>query len=357
MTDRPGPFDPDPPDDEAARRLREVLSSEARAITPSPDGLSAIRDKIRARRTGRRSWLRAIQIGGAAVATAAIAIVAVVVLPHNSGSNGPTGQTGSSPSTSASPTATPSSSAASSAAGAPYPVWVYYVDKRKDPRQLLFRESTQWPSSPQHTFVKDAVSAMLATKAQDPDFTSYWPAGTTLLSATITGDTTAVVDLSAQAATVAAGNAGKADISVQQLLYTIHTAAPKIDALDLRVAGKPIRSLWGTPVTDPIALTPSADVFAHVWITSPDYNAELPSSFSFGGEATVFEANVTWELLQGGGVLRHGATTATIGAPGRGMWSVQLDGLAPGKYLLSAFEVSMKDGSKTFVDDKAITVK
>jgi spore germination protein GerM len=355
MTDRPGPFDPDPPDDEAARRLREVLSSEARGITPSSDGLSAIRDKIRARRSGRRSWVRAMQIGGAAVATAAIAIVAVVVLPHKSGSNSHTGPTASSPS--ATPTATPSASTASSAAGAPYPVWVYYVDKRKDPRQLLFRESTEWPSSPQHTFVKDAVSAMLATKAQDPDYTSYWPAGTTLLSATITGDTTAVVDLSAQAGTAAAGNTGKADISVQQLLYTIHTAAPKIDALDLRIAGKPISTLWGTPVTDPIALSPSADVFAHVWITSPDYNAAVPSSFSFGGEATVFEANVTWELLKGGGVLRHGATTATAGAPDRGMWSVQLDGLAPGDYLLSAFEVSAKDGSKTFVDDKTITVK
>ena len=56
---------------------------------------------------------------------------------------------------------------------------VHYVGKRKDPQQLLFRETTQWTSSPQHTFIKDSVSAMLATPALDPDDTSYWPAGTT----------------------------------------------------------------------------------------------------------------------------------------------------------------------------------
>ena len=62
--------------------------------------------------------------------------------------------------------------------------------------------------------------------AQDPDYTSYWPAGTTVNAVNITGGTTAVVDLSAQAAN---GPAGKGAISAQQLLYTIIASAPKID--------------------------------------------------------------------------------------------------------------------------------
>ena len=80
MSDRPGPFDPADDasaDDQTARRLREVLAREARAITPSADGLAMIREKIRAQRPTRRNWVRAFQIGGAGLATAAVAIIGV----------------------------------------------------------------------------------------------------------------------------------------------------------------------------------------------------------------------------------------------------------------------------------------
>ncbi len=210
MSDRPGPFDPADDasaDDQTARRLREVLAREARAITPSADGLAMIREKIRAQRPTRRNWVRAFQIGGAGLATAAVAIIGVIAVQHKPGStNHPAAATAAASSASPSPTApivppaTPAaSSAPASSAPSSYPVWIYYVDKRKDPQQLLFRERVIWPASPQHTFVKDAVSAMLATPPQDPDYTSYWPAGTTLLSANIVGGTTAVVNLSSEA--------------------------------------------------------------------------------------------------------------------------------------------------------------
>ncbi|MDQ1539904.1 MAG: hypothetical protein QOH29_630, partial [Actinomycetota bacterium] len=68
------------------------------------------------------------------------------------------------------------------------------------------------------------------------------------------------------------------------------------------------------------------------------------------------EANVSWELTQKGGRLQSGFVTASIGAPERGTWSVPLNGLAPGKYTLRAWETSMKDGSITYLDDKVITV-
>jgi hypothetical protein len=171
MSDRPGPFDPDDAsaDDQTARRLREVLAREARAITPSADGLAMIREKIRAQRPTRRNWVRAFQIGGAGLATAAVAIIGVAIAQNKSGTaNHPaaTAAAASSPTPAASapvvPPATPTvSSPLASSAPSSYPVWVYYVDKRKDPQQLLFRERAVWPSSPQHTFVKDAVDAML----------------------------------------------------------------------------------------------------------------------------------------------------------------------------------------------------
>ncbi len=236
-----GPFEPEDPsdsmDDDAARRLRDVLSQEARAITPSADGLSMIREKIRARRGERRGWIRTFQIGGAGLATAAIAVIAVIAVQHNSSGSGKHASVAVAASSSpavVAPVTPPATAAAVSSAEPDYPVLVYYVDKRKDPQQLLFRETTAWPSSPQHTFVKDAVNAMLATPALDPDYVSYWPTGTTLISANIVDNTTAVINLSSEAAN---GPAGEGAISAQQLLYTIIAAAPKIDGLQLQIAG------------------------------------------------------------------------------------------------------------------------
>jgi len=358
MSDRPGPFDPDQPDDETARRLRDVFSQEARSITSSADGLTVIRDKIRAQRGGRRGWVRAFQIGGAGLATAAVAVIGVISVQHNTGSNGHKAAVAAA--SSSVPTPTPAAPSVTAVASSPvasvpstYPVWVYYVDKRKDPQQLLFRETTSWTSSPQHTFVKDAVNAMLAAPALDPDYTSYWPAGTTLLSANIVGDTTAVIDLSSEAAN---GPTGEGAISAQQLLYTIIAAAPKIDGLELRIAGAPVTALWGTPMPTVISPTPSWQVWGHVWITAPAANATVASSVVIKGEATVFEGTVTWQLRSNGGTLKTGSVTADAGAPSRGLWSVTLEGLAPGKYAFRAYETSAKDGSVTFLDDKMFTV-
>ncbi len=379
MSDRPGPFDPDDAsaDDDTARRLREVLASEARAITPSADGLAMIREKIRAQRPRRRNWVRAFQIGGAGLATAAVAIIGVAFAQNKSGTaNHPaaTAAAASSPTPAASapvvPPATPTVvSPPVSSAPSSYAVWVYYVDKRKDPQQLLFREKATWPSSPQHTFVKDAVDAMLATPAQDPDYTSYWPAGTTLLSANIVNTTTAVVNLSSEASN---GPANEAAISAQQLLYTIIAAAPKIDSLQLQIAGVPVTTLWGTPLGVPASSSPPASptatapgtitalpawqVWGHVWITSPLENATVASSVNITGEESVFEGTVTWQLRSNGGILKTASMNASPGAPDRGLWSVTLQGLAPGKYAIRAYETSAKDGSVTYLDDKTFTV-
>ena len=364
MSDRMGPFDPDNEDDEAARRLRELLSAQGQAITPSADALVTIRQKIRAQdhRERRYAWRRMLQVGAAGLGTVTIATVAVIVavsVRHRAPAADHHAVAVASPTVTATPTATPTPAplvepvAPVSSAPATYPVWVYYVDKRKDPDQLLFREQAVAPASPLHTFVKDAVTAMLSTPAHDPDYTSYWPAGTTVTAVNITGDTTAVVDLSAQAAN---GPTGKGAISAQQLLYTIIASAPKIDGLQLRINGTPVTSLWGSPLATTVAPEPAWQVLGHVWITSPLQAETVASSVTISGEASVFEATVSWQILRSGGVLKHGSTNATLGAPDRGTWSVTVQGLAPGPYTVRAYEVSPKDGSITHVDDKAFTV-
>jgi len=76
------------PDDDAARRLRDVLGNEARSIQPSGDGLARIREKIRDRRRERRAWLRPLAVAGAAAATAAIVVAVVVVAPGGGDNHG-----------------------------------------------------------------------------------------------------------------------------------------------------------------------------------------------------------------------------------------------------------------------------
>ncbi|MBX5447122.1 MAG: hypothetical protein IRZ27_01200, partial [Acidothermus cellulolyticus] len=45
----------------------------------------------------------------------------------------------------------------------------------------------------------------------------------------------------------------------------------------------------------------------------------------------------------------------TVGAPAQGDWSASVT-LPPGTYTIRAYELSAKDGSITYLDDKTITV-
>lgn len=343
----------DQPDDETARRLRDILGSEARSIQPSGDGLARIREKIRERRQTRRAWLRPLAIAGAAAATAAVVVAVVLIAPGGSDKHATQpGADGSATTGVVSPA--PSSSAHSSPTpAATHPVTLYFVGAKADPQQLLYPETVLRVPPAGNAFIADAVTALLTTTPTDPDYVNGWPQGTHLLGATIKNETEAIIDLSSEAAN---GPQGLGDISAQQLFYTIHGAAPKIDSVELRIAGKPVTQLWGSQLADPITPKEPFEVFAHVWITTPTQGATVPSVVNFGGDAIVNEANVTWQILMNGSVLRQGFTTASAGAPMQGTWHDSVT-LTPGTYELRAFEVSMKDGSQTYVDTKTFTVQ
>ena len=83
----------------------------------------------------------------------------------------------------------------------------------------------------------------------------------------------------------------------------------------------------------------------------------VASSIQIGGEATVFEGAVHWQILRNGGLLKEGTAQASVGAPDRGTWSATVEGLTPGPYQVRAYEVSAKDGSVTFEDDKMFMVQ
>ena len=276
---------------------------------------------------------------------AAIALLPLLASCTGSSAPGVTAPTPSPTVSSPAPSATASPLPTASTAAALY----YLRDSGRGPR--LYREFHRIPVT--GGAVHDAVMAMLTRAPADADYTSLWPAGTVVLDVRTEGST-AYVDLSDRARGGSSGAAGEA-ASLQQLVHTVTGADNAVTKVQLLVEGKQVPTLWGhVDTTGPISRAPAAEVLGPVWITTPD-NGVVARGGSFGGQATVFEANVSWELLQGGTVVKRGFSTATIGAPGRGTWTATAD-VPPGDYVLRAFESSAKDGSPQWVDDKPLRV-
>lgn len=225
---------------------------------------------------------------------------------------------------------------------------IYYLhDDGHGPR--LYREFHPRPATT--AVVRDAVTAMLTVKAYDNDYTSLWPRGTSVRGARVSG-TTAYVDLSRDARRGSAGGEGEA-ASLQQLVYTVTAAAPSVRSVQLLVEGRAVETLWGhVDASKPMARRLAAEVLGPVWLL---VGSSIKRGGRFGGEASVFEATVSWEFRQGSRVVKVGHTNAETGAPGRGPWSDVAD-VPPGNYVLRAFESSAEDGRPTFVDDKPVTV-
>ncbi|MDT7573524.1 MAG: hypothetical protein QOE05_3698 [Actinomycetota bacterium] len=227
---------------------------------------------------------------------------------------------------------------------------IYYLGDGENWARL-YREFHARPATT--AVVRDAVTAMLTVKPNDSDYISIWPAGTAVRGARVSGST-AYVDLSREALNGHTGGQGE-EASLQQLVYTVTAAAPSVRDVQLLIEGRTVDTLWGHVGTrKPLARRMAAEVLGPVWILTPA-NGTVARGGTFGGEASVFEATVSWELRQGGRVVKKGFTNAAQGAPGRGPWTAKAD-VPPGSYVLRAFESSAKDGSETFVDDKPLTV-
>lgn len=267
------------------------------------------------------------------------------------------------PASAPAPTSQPSVAPAPSATAAPSPApsadpaadtearAVYWLGAADDPRgPRLYREFERRPAA--QDAVRDAVELMLAGQPDDPDYTSLWDDGTTVRDVRGEG-TTAVVDLSAEASTNGGGSAFEA-MSLQQLVHTVTAADPSLTAVRLLVEGRPVETLWGSAdASRPLTRGPAAVTLGPVWL---DVEQGAVLDGGFGGTATVFEATVSWQLRQGDRVVDEGFSTASTGAPGRGEWSATTD--APtGDYELWAFESSARDGSITWPDTKAVTLR
>lgn len=231
----------------------------------------------------------------------------------------------------------------------PVKVPVYYVQDNgagKYPLRI-FPEQHQ-VSSAGNTGLH-AVSALFTAPPTDPDYSSLWASGSvdsvTQQSGLIT------VDLSADAAPV--GNPPTArvyHVALQQIVYTVQQALDSHDPVRIMISGSPPEG-----ATVPLQADPARVIEGAIVIDTPSQDATVQSPVTVEGDASVFEATVSWQILQDGQVVQEGYTTTSSGQKfSPYSFDVALD---PGSYTLRVYEASAEDGSPMFVETKQFTVE
>lgn len=359
---------PDNPDDVEAR-VRRALSTEAQMVNPAGDGLGRIRAGIDEQ--GRRAWWRNPALALAAAAVVGLAAAGGTAAWNNrDGENvvasDPTPSASASATTaSASPTPSPSeTSSPSEAPAAPVALPIYYLgnmagpraDDRTDDTDLrLYREFHAVPLIDGDR-IHTALTEMFSGKAKDPDYSSLWPKDTKVNGVTKSGDV-ATIDLN-RAATRANLGAQAAHQSVQQLVYTVTAADTSVEKVRITIDGRAVAELWGHVALASTGLgrVPAVDVQGLIWLLSPKEGEKVGRTVQVKGVGTAFEATISWDVrTPDGKLVKEGFTEG--GANGEfAEFSDQVT-LAPGTYVMRAFESSAEDGQAIHVDDKTFTVE
>ena len=97
-------------------------------------------------------------------------------------------------------------------------------------------------------------------------------------------------------------------------------------------------------------------VQAPVWIIDPQEGATVGSTFTVDGRGAFFEANVSWQLLQGDRVVKHGFTTAAQGMT-LSPYSFTVRDVPSGDYTIRVYDADMSgEGHAEQQDTKDLTV-
>ncbi|HET7724801.1 MAG TPA: Gmad2 immunoglobulin-like domain-containing protein [Propionibacteriaceae bacterium] len=338
--------------------VRMSLHEKADQITPS-HRLGAILDAEAPARRRSGYWLAGVAamfvlvaalgvgylLGNNGTRTAATSGAAAPAQKDNAGT-----KTGVVPSSAAAPQ-TPTVAAASWA----MPVY-YVVTGTSTSPWLLTRTFASVPDPGDRTArVQAAVSALLAGGAGSASgvygLQKPWVAGTT--ATVTTTDTTLGIVLSQ--AGVSGLTADQQRVAVQSLVWTATAAAQLNVGVRVEVAsGQPVfatkpAGTYSRPATSFTDLVP-------IWVDSPTPGSSVSSPVTVTGQACVFEASFQWQLLRGTTVVDSGNTSATIGCPTQGSYSISLGNRPAGTYTIRVYDLSMKDGSVFYETRVTFTV-
>jgi hypothetical protein len=158
-------------------------------------------------------------------------------------------------------------------------------------------------------------------------------------------------------------SASEGRVAVEQLVWTAQAAVGEGNLPVRFTLADGGTSLAGGETTDHTYSRPSDDmavwaILSPVWIDSPSRGESLAAGkVTVTGVASTNEANVQWEVLQGGKPVASGHTTAEVAAPQRGKYTFTTTALPAGDYTVKVFETSMKDGSVSAAATMPFTLK
>jgi hypothetical protein len=119
----------------------------------------------------------------------------------------------------------------------------------------------------------------------------------------------------------------------------------------------PVASLSPTPrstaavasVSSTPSTTPLTSARGFITVARPLANSRLRPPITISGDASVFEAALTWRITDSAGrVLASGSTTASAGAPARGTYAITASFTPPASdtiAIVEVYELSPRDGT------------
>jgi hypothetical protein len=173
----------------------------------------------------------------------------------------------------------------------------------------------------------------------------------------VAGDTVAVELAGDLRDRPAAMSEAEADMAVEQLVHTVQAAYGRRVPVQLLLDGSRTDTLLGVPVAEPLDAGAPMEVQAPVWIIEPQEGA-AGTDFVVWGRGAFFEANVSWQLLDGDRVVDEGFTTATECCT-LSEFSFGLTAPAPGDYTLRVYDADMSggEGNGEAEDTKRLTFR
>ena len=356
----------DPYDDEQLRALLEDAVADVEP-TPALHDIQTRTQKVTPM-SSKRPWIFAA-IG--AVAATAATVVAVTVLTDDEVE--PTSGPAASPSASA--TAEPTDEATDEPTDEPTEdetepppaeltaVPVYYVGQTPAGVRLFREFHRLEKESVDAAQVQAALEEALTDSALDPDYGSDWPEGTSVMGVNVDGldaDDVVWIDLS-PAGSLHDRPAGmskeQAEMAVEQLVHTAQAVLQQRHPIQFTLDGQRTDAVLGVPTSEPLAEGDPMAVQGSVWIISPQEGDTVGTTFTVEGRGAFFEANVSWQLLQGGEVVQDGFTTAEEGMV-LSPYSFEVTA-EPGDYVLRVYDADMSggEGNGEAEDTKNITVE
>lgn len=356
------------------KQFRDFEDSVRRGLAEKADGIKP-RERLDAiLAAGAPQRRSALWIVGAAAVFVLVAALGIGYVLQNQSGNSMSTTAGAAPSnqdkasdpqvkqaeTAGASTPAPDSSATAATGSWAMPVYAVVTGTSSQPwllSRVYFREVATAGSADEE--VQQAVSTLVTGVAPDGqklapyNYQQPWNPGTT--ATTTVADKLITVTLSQP------GRVGltalQQRIAVQSLVWTATAAAQQTVPVRVEIVGG--RGVFATTPAGNYSRPASPESYndlVPIWVDTPISGATVASPVTVQGEACVFEAQFSWELLQGTTVVKSGNARATSGCPDRGSYVIELGKLAGGAYTIRLWEVSMKDGSVAYETRVPFTV-